>query len=482
MDDITLTKLGDLGRVEFPISCQGMEQVVINTGVALLHHMMYAQAELFFKKWINKSPNCAMFYWGYSMSLFHPLWPDTISSEALDRGVQALQKTSQLKVTERERSYIDAASAYYKNWQNTADKIRIAAWAKMQKKVFQNNPNDIDAIALYALSELSIASKKDPTFSQQKQAGERLNSIFVKHPSHPGATHYSIHAYDNPILAELAIDTANAYSKIAPDVPHAIHMPSHVFVRLGMWDEVISWNVRSANAALKYPTNNATSMHYVHAIDYLVYGYMQTNNSLGAIKAMTKMNSHHPIQSTFPAAYALSTIPARIALERHDWLNASQLKIRDPEYIDWDKFPQVKAITYFARGLGAAKNNDLIAAKENLRELNNLYLSTLKISPEYWSVLVDTQCKALSAWIIYAQGDKAKALEQLIKAAALEDSLDKNPVTPGAVLPARELLADMLMLNGDYSAALRAYQASLKINPHRLNSIAGVSEVKLRKN
>ena len=259
-------------------------------------------------------------------------------------------------------------------------------------------------------------------------------------------------------------------------------MPSHVFVRLGMWDEVISWNVRSANAALKYPTNNATSMHYVHAIDYLVYGYMQTNNSLGAIKAMTKMNSHHPIQSTFPAAYALSTIPARIALERHDWLNASQLKIRDPEYIDWDKFPQVKAITYFARGLGAAKNNDLIAAKENLRELNNLYLSTLKISPEYWSVLVDTQCKALSAWIIYAQGDKAKALEQLIKAAALEDSLDKNPVTPGAVLPARELLADMLMLNGDYSAALRAYQTSLKINPHRLNSIAGVSEAKKKLN
>ena len=478
VDDIILTKLGDLGKVEFPISCKVVDQKALNTGVALLHHMMYAQAEIFFQKWITKSPNCAMFYWGYSMSLFHPLWPDTISPEALGRGVNSLEKAQNINVTEREKNYIEAAGAYYKNWQNTVDKMRVASWANAQKKVFQKNPRDIDAIAFYALSELSIASKKDATFKQQKEAGQRLNEIFVKHPTHPGAIHYSIHAYDNPILASLATDVVTAYGKIAPDVPHALHMPSHVFVRLGNWDEVIAWNIRSANAALKYPTKNATSMHYIHAIDYLVYGYMQTDNAPGAIKAIEDIKSHHPIQATFPAAYALSTIPARLALERHDWVNARQLKTRDPEYFDWDKFPQVEAITYFARGLGAAKTNDLVAAKKNLKILDELYAKTLDISPGYWAVLVDAQRQVVTAWVSYAQGDKANALKQLKKAADLEDSLDKDPVTPGAVLPARELLADMFMLNGDYSDALMAYQVSLKANPYRLNSLSGANAAK----
>jgi tetratricopeptide (TPR) repeat protein len=484
VDDITLTKLGDLGKVEFPVSCNKTDQQAMNTGVALLHHMMYAQAEMFFKEWIAKSPDCAMFYWGYSMSLFHPLWPDTISSEALARGLKSLAEAIKLNVTQREEDYIQAAEAYYKNWQNTADKIRVVNWANAQKNVFLKNPNDIDAVAFYALSELSIASKKDTTFSQQKQAGERLNAIFVKHPTHPGAIHYSIHAYDNQVLANLATNVVTAYGEIAPDVPHALHMPSHVFVRLGNWDEVIAWNIRSANAALKYPTKKATSMHYIHAIDYLVYGYMQNNNASGAIKAIEEVKSHHPIQATFPAAYALSTIPARLALERHDWVNASQLKTRTPDYFDWDKFPQVEAITYFARGLGAARMNDFEAANKNLRILDDLYAKTLKTSPGYWAVLVDAQRQTVSAWVSYAKGDKAQALKQLKEAAGLEDSLDKNPVTPGAVLPARELLADMLMLNGDYSGALNTYQTNLKTNPYRLNSLTGANAAKkqMRKN
>ncbi len=348
--------------------------------------------------------------------------------------------------------------------------------------MFEKNPNDIDAIAFDASSGLAIASKRDPTFSQQKQAVERLNKIFAKYPTQPGAIHFSIHAYDNSILADLGVNVATAYGKITPDVPHALHMPSHIFVRLGQWDQVITWNIRSANAALKYPTKNTKSMHYVHAIDYLVYGYMQTANALDALKAIEEVKSHHPIQTTFPAAYALSTIAARLAIERHDWVNASQLKTRDPEYFDWDKFPQIEAITYFSRGLGAAKTNNLVAAKENLKILDKLYAKTIKTSPNYWALFVDAQRKTVLAWIIYAQGDKVKALEMLIKAADLEDSLDKNPVTLGAVLPARELLGDMLILNGDYSDALNAYQASLKINPHRLNSIIGTNDAKKQLN
>lgn len=478
VDDITLTKLGDLGKVEFPISCQDEDQKSMNVGVALLHHMMYAQAQMLFEKGMAESPKCAMFYWGYSMSLFHPLWPDTISSQALTRGMQALEKTTKLNVTQREKHYIKAATAYYDNGQNTTDKVRIAAWAAAQKQVFENNQHDIDAISFYSLSELATASKKDRSFTQQQQAAERLSKVFVKHPNHPGAIHYSIHAYDNPILAKLANDVTRAYGKIAPDVPHALHMPSHIFVRLGQWDEVINWNIRSANAALKYPTPNATSMHYVHAIDYLVYGYMQTNNASDAIKAANAINSHHPIQATFPAAYALSIIPARLTLERHDWLTASQLKTRVPEYFDWDKFPQVEAITYFAKGLGAARSNNAAAAKKSLIKLNSLHAKTLKSSPNYWAILVDAQRQTVAAWIDYAQGEKSKALAKLTQASLLEESVDKNPVTPGAVLPIRELLADMLMLDGQYSAALKAYQASLKINPYRLNSLAGANAAK----
>ncbi|WP_299083979.1 hypothetical protein [uncultured Paraglaciecola sp.] len=477
-DDIILKKLGYLGEVEFAISCPKDQQVAINSGVALLHHMMYAQAEVFFQEWINKSPQCAMFYWGYAMSLFHPLWPDKITPEALERGVNALNIAATLPRSPREKGYIEAAAAYFTNWQNTTDKKRVAAWAKAQRQLYQRFPNDIDAQAFYALSELSTASKKDNTFSQQQQAGEVLQQIFVKHPTHPGAVHYSIHAYDNPILAHLAVDIANAYGKIAPDVPHALHMPSHVFVRLGKWDQVIDWNIRSANAALKYPTKNATSMHYSHAIDYLVYGYLQTDNAPGALKAIAELNSHHPIQATFPAAYALSTIPARLALESHNWAQASQLKIRQPNYFAWDKFPQVEAITYFARGLGAAKMQDWRAAQENIHKLDELYNQTLAISPHYWAILVDAQRQTVAAWVTYGRGNKEKALKQLSKAADLEDSLDKNPVTPGAVLPSRELLGDMLMLTADYSNALLAYQASLKINPYRLNSLLGAKKAK----
>ena len=473
--DMTVTKLGNLGKVDFAVSCSADSQKAMNTGVALLHHMMYAQAEVFFDRWIKKSPECAMLYWGYSMTLFHPLWPDTITEEALVRGEKALAKSRQLKVSARENDYIKAASAYYENWSQQSEQTRIKAWAKAQQRVFANNANDVDAIALHALSLLVTADKKDVSFAQQKQAGKLLDNIFKQASTHPGAIHYSIHAYDNPVLAELGIEKARAYDQIAPDVPHALHMPSHVFVRLGMWPDVISWNSRSAKAALKYPTKGATSMHYIHAIDYLLYGHLQENNDAAARKVVASIAEHHPIQATFPAAYALTTIPARLALENHQWRQASQLKLRTPSYFNWDKFPEVEAISYFSRGVGAARSGDLNAANENLKMLDILHHKVMKTSPSYWAVLVDAQRKTVAAWINYAQGNKAQAIALLKNAADMEDAMDKNPVTPGAVIPVRELLADMYMLNSNYAAALKAYQLCLQINPQRLNSVSGTT-------
>jgi tetratricopeptide (TPR) repeat protein len=474
--DMLIKNLGDLGEVDFSISCNKDAQLAMNTGVGLLHHMMYAQAERFFSNWLDKEPDCAMLYWGYSMTLFHPLWPDTIKDEALVRGQTAITKAQLLSSTTREKHYINAATQYYKNWETLADKPRIAKWAKAQAIVYQQNPDDIDAGAFYALSQIVMASKLDPTFSQNKEAGALLKKLRNISPTHPGAIHYSIHAYDNAPLAKLAIEPARAYDKIAPDVPHALHMPSHIFVRLGMWSDVISWNIRSAKAALNYPTKGTTTMHYIHAIDYLIYGYLQQGDASMALKTFEQVAPHHPIQATFPAAYALSAIPARLALEQQNWQQASQLKAQQPDYIAWQNFPQVEAITYYARGLGAARSGDLKSAQENIKVLDSLYEQT-KISnpnPKYWAPLVDAQRMVVGAWVSFARGEKQQAQILLRQAADLEDSMDKDPVTPGAVLPARELLADMLFLNGDYSGALEEYKSSLAINPNRLISVSGV--------
>ena len=256
-------------------------------------------------------------------------------------------------------------------------------------------------------------------------------------------------------------------------------MPSHIFVRLGMWDDAISWNIRSAKAALNYPTKGSTSMHYVHAMDYLIYGYLQLEKGEEAKQAMKSMAGHQPVQATFPAAYAFAAIPARLALEQQQWQQASAIKTQNPDYIAWEKFPQVEAITYYARGLGAARLGDLEKAGENVSALDALFEKTRAISPDYWAPLVDAQRQVVNAWISYETGNTASALVQLRKAADLEDSMDKNPVTPGAVLPARELLADMLMLHGDYSGALLAYEKCLSVGPNRSNSLAGVARAKL---
>ncbi|MGJ8679418.1 tetratricopeptide repeat protein [Paraglaciecola sp.] len=466
-EDIVLKDLGYLGDVNFSISCDVKSQKAMQTGVALLHHMMYAQAEMLFKKWIQKEPECGMFYWGYAMSMNHPLWPDKISKVALKNGQQALAKAQTFELTKREQSYVSAAQKFYNDWQTVPEQNRTKAWAVAHAELAKQYPNDVDATAFYALSLLVTASKKDKTFSANKKAGGILAKVLDKHSSHPGAIHYSIHAYDNPVLAELGVSPSRAYDKIAPDVPHALHMPTHVFVRIGAWQDVASWNIRSANAALKYPTNGATSMHYVHALDYLVYGYLQLGEGEKAAGVLQEFEAYHPIQNTFPAAYALSAMPARVALEQKQWKQASQLKTRTPSYISWEKFPQVEAITYFAKGIGAARSGDLAQAQKHIKVLDKLFEQTKQSSPQYWALLVDAQRKSVQAWVEFANGQHKTALKLQTQAADIEDALDKNPVTPGAVLPARDLLGDMLRLTGDQVGAKQAFKQSLAIGPKR---------------
>jgi tetratricopeptide (TPR) repeat protein len=446
----------------------------MNRALALLHHMMYAQAQQRFEELISQYPNCAMLYWGHAMTLFYPLWPVTPTDEKMALGSASLAKAESINaISQRERDYIRAAKAFYADWQKESYSDRIAAWEVAQRELYNNYPEDIDAAAFYALSHLAIAAKDDQSFSYQKQAGKLLEKLFQKVPTHPGVIHYTIHAYDNPLLAKRAVKAARAYDQIAPDVPHALHMPTHIFVRLGMWDDANNWNRRSGRSALKYPAGEYISHHYPHALDYLIYGYLQTAENKRAEKVLAAMNQHKGYQPSFVSGYALAAIPARQYLELRQWELAAKLPVQKPEDFPWEKFPELEAISYFAKGLGSARTTNVSDGEEAIRKLDELYRKTVESGKTYWAVLVDAQRKTVSAWLLYSKGQHRSALELMSIAADLEDSVDKHPVTPGAILPARELLGDMHLLVGDYQKAADAYAKALSIGPNRFNSLYG---------
>lgn len=463
-----------IGQVNFPISCSSEVQRRFERAVAMLHHMMYAQAERGFRSLVVSEPDCAMAHWGVAMTLFHPLWPGEPTETELQQGSEAIEKARALKPsTEREQAYITATRAYYNNWQQTSHKERIATWETAQRSVYPDNSEDIDAAAFYALALLATAPKVDKSYTNQKEAGALLEDLYAREPEHPGVIHYLIHAYDNPALAGRAVEAARAYDKIAPDVPHALHMPTHIFTRLGIWADSIDWNVRSARAALKYPVNGFVSHHYLHALDYLIYAYLQSAEDVKAEEVLNQMHERDNYQQTFVTGYALAALPARYTLERRQWNEAAQLEIPARDSFPWEDYPEVEVIIHYARGLGAARSGNITAAREALSALDAIHERLLKAGQQYWEVLVDAQRKTVAAWIDYSGGKKDSALIRMREAAALEDSVDKNPVTPGSVLPAWELLGEMLLLSGNPEEALEAYETSLAISPYRFNGLYG---------
>ncbi|MBC8234490.1 hypothetical protein H8E77_33490 [bacterium] len=462
-----------LGQVNFPISGSTVAQSKFNRGLALLHHMMYAQAEKEFKALSELEPDCPMAYWGIAMTLFHPLWAQPSEAE-LRRGWAAVEKAQALKPsTERERSYIAAVAAFYKDWKTIDHGKRIAAWEAAQEKIYKANPDDIDAGAFYALAHLATAPKGDKTFKHQQEAGALLEMLQTKASEHPGLFHYIIHAYDNPMLASRAVEVARAYDKLAPDVPHALHMSSHIFIRLGLWADSIDWNVRSAAAAKRHSIGGMTSLHYTHAMDYLMYAYLQRGQDKMAADVLHQINTVENYQDSFASAYGIAAAQARYNLERRQWDDAAALPVRTHSAFPWAKYPWFESITYFARGLGATRSGDTAAAQKAIETLDTFYEHAVNAGQDYWSVQVDAQRKTLAAWLAFSEGKKEQALRIMREAAVLEDSVDKHPVTPGAVLPARELLGDMLVLLDKPNEAIDAYEASLEISPNRFNSLYG---------
>ncbi len=465
-----------LGKIDFPITGGLGVQKQFERGLALLHHMMYVMADKEFTALAKAKPNCAMAHWGVAIAIFHPLWSMKPSPEKMERGEAAIRKAQSITgISERERDFINAASELYHDWQNVDYNTRIAAWEQAQKKLHEKYPEDVDAAAFYALAQLATAPKSDQTFSHQKSAGALLDKLFAKRPEHPGVLHYTIHAYDNPMLAERAVPASRAYDKIAPDVPHALHMPTHIFVRLGIWPDAISWNIRSAKAALKYPAKDAISLHYPHALDYLTYGYLQRGEDANAKATLKKLFENENYQYSTATGYALAAIPARYALERKQWTDAAKLEVLNWNNFPWEKYSEFASITWFAKGLGAARSGDIATAQTSANELKSIHGDLKEGGENYWAVLTAAQKQTVEAWIAFAKNEKRQAVEMMREAADLEDSVDKHPVTPGAVLPARELLGDMLVLLNQPKQAIEAYEDALKISPNRLNSLTGAA-------
>jgi tetratricopeptide (TPR) repeat protein len=467
---------GEFGKVDFSLSCAEKVRADFNLAAALLHSFEYTEAEKVFAKVIDADPECVMAYWGVAMSNFHPLWaPPT--KEELQKGSQVVAVARSLESkTTRETDYLEAVALMYDNWDSLDHKTRTLKFESAAEKIYQKYPEDVEAAIFYSLALRAASDPTDKTFVKQRKAGEILNSIFTSKPDHPGVAHYLIHSYDYPELAEMGLNAARKYAAIAATSAHALHMPSHIFTRLGLWNESIQSNINSITAAKCYAENAGMKGHWdeeIHGIDYLAYAYLQQGND---DLAKAQMDYIDTIEIAPPltnkVAYTFAAVPTRYALERKDWAAAQALELK-PATLPWDNFLWEKAIVHFGRILGAANVGKADLAKADLSELQSIHEKLKEKGKAYEANQVQIQIKASEAWLQLARGNKDDALKLMTLAADMEDATDKPPVTPGEVVPARELLADMYMKIGNFPKALEAYEADLKRHAGRFNGLYG---------
>jgi tetratricopeptide (TPR) repeat protein len=469
---------GGVGAVRFPVSTTPATQEQFNRAVAMLHSFWYEEVDKAFSGIGEKDPRCGMAYWGVAMSLYHPLWrpPDEAT---LRRGWAAVQQAKAVGgQTQRERDYIDAIEVFYQDWDKTDHKTRALAYSKAMEQLHRNYSDDREAAIFYALSLLGTAPPTDKTYANQKKAAEILNRISLEQPDHPGVIHYIIHAYDAPALAHLGLLAARRYAKIAPAVPHALHMPSHIFTRLGLWQESIQSNQDCVAASKEYARRiqlDGVWDEQLHAMDYLAYAYLQGAEDKKAKEIMDELNRIHKSSSEeLKVAYSMAAIPARYALERRRWTDAAVLSAGWRDF-PWDRYPAAEAIVHFARGLGAARGNDIAGARNELKQLEAIPARLAQANQPDWATPTEVARREVAAWVARSEGKHEEAIRLLGTAADLEDSTEKQPVTPGPVLPARELLADLLLDLGRSVEALKEFEASLRNAPNRFNSLFGAA-------
>ena len=466
-----------LGQVQFANSCSPAVQADFNRAVALLHSFSFAGAIKNFEAVAQADPTCGIAHWGAAVAwLGNPLAgpPD---AKRLQAGAAAIAKVKQAG-TQRERDYIAAIDAFYKDHDKVDHKTRALAYEKAMEAVAARYPTDTEAAIFYALSLNVTLNPTDKTYANQLKAAGILEKIFAQQPDHPGVAHYLIHSYDFPPIAPKGLAAAKRYASIAPSAPHALHMPSHIFTRLGHWEDSIQTNLASAESAraeLKAAKLEAGSYNALHAWDYVAYAALQlarekqAANVMEEIRRIDKVDVEH-----FAAAFAFAAIPARYALERRRWSEAAKLELH-PQTLSWQKFPQAESIVVFARGLGAARGGDVEGAKRELAKLEALRDRMTAAKNMYWADQTEIQRLAVAGWIARAENRNEEAVTLLRQAADREDATEKHPVTPGAVQPAREMLAEVLLDTGQAKQALAEFEASQRTDPNRFHGLAGAA-------
>jgi tetratricopeptide (TPR) repeat protein len=471
----------DLGTVHFPISCSPEVQGDFNRAVALLHHMMYLEARKSFEEIARKDQKCPMAGWGIAMTLFQPLWPARPGAEELKRGWMEVQKAIDLgPATERERDFVAAAEAFYREPETADWWTRIGRWAAAMEAAYRERPEDIETAAFYALSQLAAGYVEEDRMAYNARAAKVLLHIYERAPTHPGAIHYTIHANDVEGRANESLEIVRSYSDIAPSVPHALHMPSHIFLRLGEWPEVIEWNRKSTAAALRIsPAEPLQCAHYPHAPAYLLYAYLQRGEDAEARAVLEDVLEEVPSREShaqgFVCAFHLAEMPARYAVERRAWTEAAALHPRTPVFLDWDRYPWAEALTWFARGLGALRSGDLPAAREAEGRMRELRERATELGEPTWVRYIEIDRRILAGRLAAADGDAGGAVALIRSATELDRTVEKDPVTPGALMPPYEALGDLLLELNQPAEALAAYEQSLRLWPRRFNSLLGAA-------
>lgn len=464
-----------LGKVNFPVTCNAAAQKEFNHAMALFHSFWFEPAKKAFAKVLEADPECAMAHWGIAfMSMGNPFaWPaNPNATKAAAAAIAAAQNPA--AKSDRERDYIAALTTYFQDWETSEHRARAVALERAMANVAQRYPDDVEARILYALVLDATALPTDKTFANQLKAAGILEPLFKKYPDHPGVAHYLIHSYDYAELAEKGLPAARVYASVAPSVPHALHMPSHIFSRVGLWKEMVEGNrisYRTAMGELTGDTLGVGAYDALHAMDYMIFGQLQQAQDKAAQQIADEVAATRKVNvENFVAAYAFASIPSRIAVEHGNWQRAAALKLSPPE-LAWNKFPQAEAILVYARGLGAARIGDIDAARRDVERLQTLKEAMIAAKIGYWAAQAEFQITGINAWIALAELRRDDALQLMRAAADLEEASDKHPVTPGNIVPSRQLLGEMLMTLGEAAQALSEFERSLARDPNRFRGV-----------
>jgi len=455
-----------LGKVHFATTCNEIAQRRFDRAMRYQHSFWYAESKEIYQEAIKADADCAIAYWGMALALLsNP--HNAIPAPNLPLGLAAIEKAKAIGAkSERERDYVDALSVMYVDYDKIPQQARVQSYLKKMEALAAKYPDDDEAQIFYAITLNVSASPADKTYANQLKGAAILEPIWQRQPMHPGVAHYLIHLYDYPPIADKGLTAAFNYAKIAPNAPHAQHMPSHIFTRVGYWKESIAANLASVSAAKA----SREAADKLHGQDYLVYAYLQLSQDNAAQQVIGDVEATQPDPEAFAAAYARAASPARYVVERGDWKGAASLDVIQ------NKFPQTMAISYFARALGAARSGDPAAARAEIAKLTGIRDSLREAKSNYWAEQVDVQIQVANAWALYADGKYDDALKAMGVAADAEDKTEKSPVTPGSLAPARELYGFMLLDRGMAKEALAAFEATKAKEPNRFNGYAGAAK------